>query len=198
MYFLKFKLGNQPLHYLHVGAISCGCPWGYYFLGVILLVISNNAFALSTDREQPLQIEADKATIDNVKGIAIYEGNVIITQGSIRINANIVTISYTQKQDIEKVVASGKPAHFKQRLDRGDEIKAKAKQMEYNAFKNKLHLRKSAELRKVRKGKDISTSSAPRIIYDTQRGIIKTDRNGTKKGRTIVTIYPQSSSKKSH
>jgi len=171
-----------------------------YFLKLVLLLLivllSNNVFALSTDRSQPLQIEADQATIDNVKGIAIYTGNVIITQGSIRINANVVTVHYTQKQEIENVVADGKPAKFKQQLDRGDDIKAKAKQMEYDALKNMLHLRKNAELRKVRKGKDISTSSAPRIIYDTQRGIIKADKGSSKTGRTTVTIYPQTSSKK--
>jgi lipopolysaccharide export system protein LptA len=163
-------------------------------LGVLL---SGSALALSTDRSQPLQIVANKATIDNVKGIAIYEGNVVVTQGSIRIDANVITINYTQKQDIEKVVADGKPAHFKQRLDSGDDIKAKAMQMEYNAIKSMLYLRKDAELHKQRNDKDLSSSSAPHIKYDTKRGIIKAGKGNTKDGRTTVTIYPQPSVKKS-
>jgi len=101
----------------------------------VSVLFSISAFALSTDREQPILIEADKATIDNIKRVAIYEGDVIITQGTIRINANTVTLNYTQKQDIDKVTAVGKPARFKQRLDGGDEIRANAKQMEYNASK---------------------------------------------------------------
>jgi lipopolysaccharide export system protein LptA len=154
-----------------------------FFISVLL---STNAFALKNDREQPILIESDKATIDNIKRVAIYEGDVIVTQGSIHINADTVTLNYTEKQDIEKVIAVGQPARFKQRLEGGDEIKAKARQMEYNAIKDTLHLTIEAELRKEKDGKDIYTSNAPRIIYDTQRGIIKAD-----KGRVFVKIQPQ-------
>ena len=179
-------ISNRPLlHIMH---------WFKFVLFLLTVLLSSNILALSTDREQPLKIESDKATIDHAKGIAIYEGNVIITQGSIRINASVVTINYTQS--IEKVVADGKSAQFKQRLDQGDDIKAKAKQMEYNALENMLYLRNNAELRKVRRGKNVSISKAPRIVYDTQRGIIKADQGKTKSGRTTVIIYPQSSSKK--
>jgi len=157
----------------------------------VSVLFSISAFALSTDREQPILIEADKATIDNIKRVAIYEGDVIVTQGTIRINADTVTLNYTQKQDIDKVIAVGKPARFKQRLDGGDEIRAKAKRMEYNAIKDMLYLRDEAELRKVKNKKDIYTSNAPRIIYDTQHGIIKADR-----GRVFVKIQPQHTPKK--
>ena len=161
------------------------------FLSVLLAV---NVFALSDDREQPILIEANKATIDNIKQIAIYKGNVIVTQGSIRINADIVTINYTQKQNIEKVIAVGKQARFKQLLDNGDEIKASARQMEYNAIKDMLTLRNKAKLRKLKNGKDIYMSKAPRIIYDTQRAIIEADKGNTKKGRVSVKIQPQQKS----
>jgi lipopolysaccharide export system protein LptA len=163
----------------------------------ISVLLPSSIFALSTDREQQIQIEADKATIDNVKGIAIYEGNVIVTQGSIRINAETVTLNYTQKKGIEKVVAVGQPVRFKQRLDQGDDIKANADEMEYNAIKNMLDLRGNAELRKEKNRKELYTSKAPRITYDTQGGIIKADKGDTKKGRIIITIEPphKSSSK---
>ncbi|RKZ77542.1 MAG: lipopolysaccharide transport periplasmic protein LptA [Candidatus Parabeggiatoa sp. nov. 1] len=161
---------------------------------LILLFISvllpSSIFALSTDREQQIQIEADKATIDNVKGTATYQGNVIVTQGSIRINAETVILNYTQKQGIEKVVARGKPVRFKQRLDQGDDIKASAWEMEYNAVKNMLYLKKEAELRKEKDRKDIYTAKASRITYDTQGGIIKADQGNTKKGRIFITIEP--------
>ncbi len=152
----------------------------------ISLLLSTNAFALKNDREQAILIESNKATIDNIKRVAIYEGDVIVIQGSIRINADTVTLNYTEKQEIGKVIAVGQPARFKQRLESGDEIKAKARRMEYNAIKDTLHLTKEAELRKEKDGKDIYTSNAPRIIYDTQRGIIKAD-----KGRVFVKIQPQ-------
>jgi lipopolysaccharide export system protein LptA len=166
-------------------------------LFVLAILCSNGTFALSTDREQPIQIEADKATIDNIKGIAIYEGNVIISQGSIQINAETMTINYSKSHDIEKAVATGKPARFQQRLDSGEDIKAKAKEMEYNALRNMLHLKIDAELRKGKNGKDNYISHAPRISYDTQRAIITADvyQGKSKNNRVRMTFNPTSNPK---
>ncbi len=159
-------------------------------LFVITLLLSNGAFALSTDSEQPIQIEADQASIDNIKGVAIYAGNVIVSQGSIRLNAETVTLNYTEKHEIEKIVAEGQPVRFKQRLDSGDNIQAQANEMEYQAVKSMLHLRNEAELRKNKGGIDTYISTAPRISYDTKRGIIKADQGKLKKGRVIMTFKP--------
>jgi lipopolysaccharide export system protein LptA len=162
-----------------------------FFITFITLWFSNGALALSNDSEQPIQIEADQASIDNIKGVAIYAGNVIVTQGSIRLNAEKVTLNYTDKHEIEKVVAEGQPVRFKQRLDSGDNIKAQAKEMEYHAVKSMLHLRKAAELRKNKGGINTYISTAPRISYDTEHGIIKADQGNLKKGRVTMTFKPQ-------
>lgn len=171
------------------------CRGGFLFLTSLLFIgvlLSNQAFALSSDREQPIQIEADKATIDNLKGVAIYEGNVIVTQGSIRIDADKITLNYSKKNDIEKAVAEGGPANFKQRLDSGEDIKANAKEMEYDAIRNMLYLKQDAELRKGRGDEDNYISNAPYISYDTQRGIITADKGSRKGGRISMTFKPQS------
>ncbi|MDM8569974.1 lipopolysaccharide transport periplasmic protein LptA [Thiotrichales bacterium HSG1] len=162
---------------------------------IALLLTYNNIYALSTDREQPILIEADQATIDNVGGIATYEGNVVVTQGSIRIDADKITLNYTLKQTIEKIVATGNLASFKQHLDSDEDINAKAKQMEYNAIKDILHLVDKAELRKQKNGKDIYTSNAPRITYDTKKGFTKAD-GGDGNGRIKISIEPQHFEKK--
>jgi len=172
-----------------------GYRGGFLFLTCLLffgVLLPNHAFALTSDREQPIQIEADKATIDNLKGIAIYQGKVIITQGSIRIDADKITLNYSKKNDIEKAVAEGQPARFKQRLDSGEDIKANAKKMEYDAIKNMLYLKQDAELRKGRGEEDNYISNAPYISYDTQRGIITADKGKRKGGRISMTFKPQS------
>ncbi len=169
-----------------------------YFAKVSILLISvlflSEVFALASDREQPIQIEADQATINNLEGIATYQGNVIVTQGTIRITAETVTINYSKEQNITNVVASGSPVHFQQQLDQGDNIKAKAKEMEYNAAKDMLHLRQAAELRKEQNGEDIYISQAPNITYDTQHGIISADKGNKKTGRITMTLKPQAKS----
>ncbi|MCK5876246.1 MAG: lipopolysaccharide transport periplasmic protein LptA [Candidatus Marithrix sp.] len=161
----------------------------------LTLLICNNTYALSNDREQPILIEADQAIIDNIKGIATYEGNVVVTQGSIRIDADKITLNYTPEQAIEKIIATGNLASFKQHLDNDEDINAKAKHMEYNAIKDILHLTDEAELRKQKNDRDIYTSNAPHITYDTKKGFTKAD-GGDNKGRIKISIEPQYLKKK--
>ena len=66
------------------------------------------ASALSTDREEPIEIEADSAEADDLKGITIYRGDVIITQGTLRITGSQVTIHYSKGNDFEKMITLGK------------------------------------------------------------------------------------------
>ncbi|MCK5665301.1 MAG: lipopolysaccharide transport periplasmic protein LptA [Thiotrichaceae bacterium] len=167
----------------------------YFHKLLFLLLLSTNVFALSTDREQPIRIEADSAKLDNIKMRVVYQGNVIITQGTIRLTAEQVILNYTKKQEIDKVIALGKPAYFQQRLDSGEDIKAQAKEMEYDAQKNTLYLKKNAELTKGKNGQKTYTSNAPRIMYDTQRGIIKADKGKENEGRIIMTFKPQPKNK---
>lgn len=154
----------------------------------ILLIISQGTLALSTDRNQPITIEANKATIDDASGTAIYEGNVVIMQGSIRMTANKVTLNYTAKQTLDKVVAEGEPVHFKQSPD-GDkaDINAKANRMEYFASKNTIHLTQGAELWQ---GQD--SFAGEHITYNTHDGIITANKGKNETGRVKVTIQPLS------
>ncbi|HHB93335.1 MAG TPA: lipopolysaccharide transport periplasmic protein LptA [Thioploca sp.] len=158
---------------------------------IILILSFSNIYALSNDRNQPILIEANQAEIDNIKGITTYEGDVVVTQGSIKINADKITLIYSAGQAIEKIIAVGNLASFSQHLDSSEDIKAKAKKMEYNAVKNTLHLTNKAELRKQKDGKDIYTSNAPRIMYDTKMGVAAADGGNKKGGRITMSIEPQ-------
>ncbi len=150
------------------------------------LLIINSSFALSTDRNQPITIEADEAMIDDIKGIAVYTGNVIVAQGSIQINSEKLTLHYTDKQTLEKAVAVGNPVRFKQTPDgKKPDLHAKAQIMEYYAHKDMLHLTQEAM---VWQGEDKFTGA--HISYDTKRGIIRAGKGKNKNGRVSVTIQP--------
>ena len=154
---------------------------------ILCILWSIEGRTLSTDREQPIQIQADRATIDDTKGLAIYEGHVLITQGSIRIDAEKVTLNYTKKQDIDKVIAEGNPTRFKQTPDGGKEdIKARAMRMEYDALQNVLQLIQEAELQQAK-----DSFAGQHITYDTHSGIIRADKGNSKDGRITVIIQPR-------
>ena len=54
---------------------------------------SVSAWALPNDQQQPIRIQADDAQLDDKNGIATYKGDVIITQGSMIVKGNTVTIT---------------------------------------------------------------------------------------------------------
>ena len=49
---------------------------------------------LAQDTTLPVEIEADRLTVDNASGKAVFDGNVLIGQGKMRLAAGQVTVEY--------------------------------------------------------------------------------------------------------
>jgi lipopolysaccharide export system protein LptA len=115
-------------------------------LSSLLLIASSLALALPDDANQPISIVADSAIKDDKLGLTIYEGNVSITQGSLNILADKVTVFIVAEQ-VSKMVAIGKPASFKQQpnVDAKDVI-AKADTIDYFILDKKITLTENALL----------------------------------------------------
>src|SRR5690349_20104257 len=56
-----------------------------------LLSGAYSALAEKADRSKPLHIEADKVTLDDAAKVSVFEGHVVMTQGTTRITADKVT-----------------------------------------------------------------------------------------------------------
>lgn len=91
----------------------------------------SGAGALSTDREQPVRIDSDRVRIDSQRGVAVYEGAVVLTQGSLRITGRVLTMRFGEGDGLSTLVSEGEPARFRQRLDGGEEQRGWAKRIEY-------------------------------------------------------------------
>ena len=65
--------------------------------------------ALDSDQEQPIRITADEALRDEKQGYTVYRGNVRMTQGTLRIEADAITI-YHRSEEADRIVAEGRPA----------------------------------------------------------------------------------------
>jgi lipopolysaccharide export system protein LptA len=62
------------------------------------------------DADQPVEVTADSLAIDQTSGRAVFEGNVIIVQGDLRMAAERVEVIYADGdagRDVEQVVATG-------------------------------------------------------------------------------------------
>ena len=153
-----------------------------------LVLLTGNVWALSTDKDQPVSIEADSVDIDEAKEIAIYRGNVILIQGSINLNAEKVVV-YNFQSDNSHIVATGEQVKFSQRPDNSEElIKGRANKAEYGINSTKLELTGKAVLVK---GKN--TFKNDKIIYDRVKALVKAGTSAKGKERVKITIGPKAS-----
>lgn len=78
--------------------------------------------ALPSDSEQPIHIEADRADLDDKKGTAIYRGDVVVTQGTLKITGDTVTVVRHHNGEIESFTSVGQPAYYEQIPDIDKEL----------------------------------------------------------------------------
>ena len=149
----------------------------------LLLVMPCLAFALESDKDQPIYIEADSVDIDDRRGTSTYRGNVELTQGTIRITADKITVSKRQGKS-DHIEATGNPVTFRQKTDsKNGLVTGQAKKSEYDADSEVLYLVDQATLTQ---GKD--TFKSDRIIYDRAKAVVKAGASAKGKQRVRVTI----------
>lgn len=146
-----------------------------------------NGHAERADRDKPIQVDADAVRMDDLKKVAVYEGKVILTQGTLRVQADRIEV----RQDAEGFltgVATGRPVHFRQRLDgRGDWVEAWANRVEYDARKEQVRLIGEAYLKKGEEELrgDVITYDARSEVYQASGGL-----PGQRPGRVRAVILP--------
>lgn len=82
----------------------------------VALLAAFPARAEKADRDKPTQIEANRMSADDVKRMTIFEGNVVLTKGTIAVRAERIVV----RQDAEGfqlTSATGAPVRFKQKQD---------------------------------------------------------------------------------
>jgi lipopolysaccharide export system protein LptA len=92
-------------------------------LAAMIFALACNAQAERADREKPINLEADRVSIDDINKLQVYEGRVVITQGTMQIRTDKLTV--TQDADgFQKFVAVGGQnglARFRQKNEGKDE-----------------------------------------------------------------------------
>ena len=150
---------------------------------MLAMFVSPAGWALSTDKDQPVSIEADSVDIDEGSETAIYRGNVILIQGSINLNASRVVVHNFQS-DNAHIVATGDQVRFSQEEDQtGNIIKGRANKAEYGINSARLELTGKAQLTKAN-----NTFKNDRIIYDREKAIVKAGTSAAGKERVKITI----------
>lgn len=150
------------------------------------------AWALPSDRDQPIRIQADSAELDDRQGVAVYRGDVIITQGTLKITGDTVTITQTASGDIDVFTSVGNLAYYEQKpaVDK-DIVKAYGKTIQYFASNERIVLIDQAKV--IQEG---NTFEGEKIVYDTRRQIVNAGRAtggnvSTQRPRIDMVIQPK-------
>ena len=148
-----------------------------FLLGLGAALGSVNALALPTDRDQPIHIQSDDAQLDDKQGVAVYTGSVVITQGSMKITGNKVTVTRAANGDVDVFTAVGNLAYYEQKpaVDKPI-VQAYGVTIQYFASQDRIVL-----IDKAKVINDGNTSEGEKIVYDTVRQVVNAGRaTGTK------------------
>lgn len=142
-------------------------------LGVAML-FQIPTHALKSDSEQPAFVDAEEVDMDFKTGKRIYRGNVLVRQGTLRIEADQITT--THKDGVLQIaVAIGKPAIFRQRPDGKDhDVVGKGLRIELDHPNEIITLHKNA---RVEQNQD--SIAGETIVYNMSTDQLKV-RGGTK------------------
>lgn len=156
-------------------------------LALLLLAWQPLALGLSSDRNQAITIHSDSAERDETKGTTTYSGNVVMQQGSMRIDAQKVVI-VNVKNKVTQIVATGNPARYQQKPseDEGPVI-AEARRLEYNIAEDTLHLLDKASLQQ-----EGTSLSGNRIDYDVKKSVVKAGGDASQNERVKMVIPARS------
>ena len=173
-----FSLWNGPL----------GLPLFIVFaLTLATLLVPPDALALSTDKDQPIHIEADLLQVDESAQLSRYVGNVDMKQGSLKIRADQVVLHFDSDNNLQKMDITGNPAQLEQQSDNGDMISGSALNMTYYEKDSVLEMRNNAEFRN---GTDLVESD--HITVNTETNALQAG-NANKKQRVRMLIQPRNS-----
>lgn len=118
------------------------------FAGLCATLLALPAHAEKADRTKPVNLEADTVTLDDIRKVSVYQGNVILSQGTLMLRADHVQVTQNAN-GLDKVSASGRPVAFRQKVEGRDEfIEGFADRIEFNSTSSQLELIGRAQLRR--------------------------------------------------
>ncbi|TAN05329.1 MAG: lipopolysaccharide transport periplasmic protein LptA [Rhodanobacteraceae bacterium] len=146
------------------------------------------AQAKQSDKNQPININANTFAGSQDSGKIVFTGNVTMDQGTFHADGAQAT-GYTDPNDTsqwQRVVLTGSPAHFQQTQDNGTLVHGQAATIDYKVSENTVILTGNAEV--VQQGR--GEFHGDKLTYNTDTGeIAGTPAAG---GRVHITLQPRS------
>lgn len=152
-------------------------------LCLLSVLFATAVFALPSDRQAAISVDADRAQLNEKTGITDYQGSVVIKQGSLLIEADRVTI-YSNKGQVNKITCIGQPAHYQQQPNAEDGlVNAYGNTIEYYLDTETITLIKNASLEQQG-----STLRGDHINYDLKAELVEARGSDNNQQRVHMVI----------
>lgn len=156
---------------------------------LIVATMPASAWALDSDRDQPMHLEADSVTIDDQKKISRYSGAVQMSQGSVRATGDEIVV-HSNEDGPERIIIMGSPATFRQR-PQGKEQDAygHARRIEHDTERETTLF-----IGEARFWQDKEEFAGASIEYDAARDRVRAQGSTDGSSRVRIVIQPKNQS----
>lgn len=163
-------------------------------LSLLLLGFSNFTFA-ETASLSPVSIKAGKQQAQLKTNIGIFEENVEIIHGNREIYADRLEVHQREElgENMQLLVATGKPARFIEKQPDGTVLSASAEEVRYDVANRLLTIKGKAEI-----SLGGQSTKAEAIIYDIEKQLISAERNEQNQQRVHTVLVPEKKASKSN
>jgi len=136
----------------------------------LLLLAAGAAHAERADRFKPLNVEADlPGKIDLINQFVVFNGNVVVTKGTMVIRAARIEVRETPDgyHTAVAIGSPGRPATFRQKRDGVDEyIEGEAERLEYDGKTDTVRFVNHASVRRLRGATVADEITGNLVTYD--------------------------------
>ena len=155
------------------------------WLVISLFLISPALMALESDRQQPLEVNADSTDGTLGDGMTTLRGNVEIRQGSLHITADEAEVNKVDGR-VSSVTFRGKPTFLEQDIEEQGLVQATANVINYQVASGLVTLTGSADVKHPQY--QISGES---LTYDLNIQHFKGSSDGNDNGRIRIRMDPE-------
>lgn len=155
-----------------------------FLVFALALAFAAPAAARSTDRQQPMDIDANN--IDGLlddNSVSVLQGNVRIRQGSLEVDADKAEV-HRRAGEIDRIVLTGGPVRLRQVSDQGEPMDATARQVVYTLTDDLMVLTGGVDIKQPR-----GNLRGETIKYDLATGRLDGGGDGQ---RVSLRILPKS------
>lgn len=149
------------------------------------VLLSSPAYALKSDREQPINVESVEQSADLQANKLIFSGDVVATQGSIKVKADKIEVTRNSDGTLKSIIAYGSPTTFEQQQDNGRYIRSRSSTLSYIPQETKIVLQGRAVI-----WQGESKMSGERIEYNINSQKMRAYNNNSQGGRVSSTFVP--------